>query len=84
VVELDAAEVVAALVAAGNRKDLAVQYAHAFAEYREASKNIAEHGTVCQHPRTANVIVNPYVAIRDAALRKLQNMRTVKGAETLW
>ena len=83
-VDWSADEVVAALVKSGNRKDLAVHYCDAFLEYREASKNISEHGVVCSHPRTANVFTNPYLAIRDAALRKLQNMRTVKGAESLW
>ena len=83
-VDWDAGHVVEALVAAGTRRDLAVQYADAFLEYREASKNISEHGAVCQHPRTSNPITNPYLPIRDAALRKLQNMRTVKGAEALW
>jgi len=84
VVDLDAAAIIEVLVKVGNRKDLAVQYCDAFCEYREASRNISEHGTVCQHPRTTNVIVNPYVPIRDAALRKLQAMRTVKGVEALW
>lgn len=83
-VDWDAGEVVAALVKAGNRKDIAVHYCDAFLEYREASTNISEHGAIVMHPRTSNPITNPYVAIRDAALRKLQNMRTVKGAEALW
>ena len=59
-------------------------YCDAFLEYREASANIASHGAIVQHPRTANPITNPYVAIRDAALRKLQNMRSIKGADLLW
>ena len=83
-VDWDADQVVAALVEAGTRRDLAVQYADAFLEYREASKNIAEHGSIVQHPRTSNPIENPYLPVRDRALRKLQNMRTVKGAEALW
>jgi len=84
VVDWSADEVVAGLVRAGNRPDVAQQYADCFCEYREASRNIAEHGVVCSHPRTANVFTNPYLAIRDAALRKLQNMRTCKGVEGLW
>ena len=47
--------VVAALVEAGTRRDLAVQYADAFLEYREASKNISEHG---RH-RAASAHVEP-------------------------
>lgn len=76
-------EIVAALVAKRISKDLAVQYADAFIDYREASANISEHGAVVQHPRTANPIPNPYLPVRDAALRKLQRMRGVK-ADFLW
>ena len=83
-VDLDAAAIVATLVQAGTRRDLAVQYADAFCEYREASKNIAEHGSIVQHPRTSNPIENPYLVVRDRALRKLQGMVNVKGAEALW
>lgn len=83
-VDWDADEVVAALVVAGTRKDLAVQYADAFLEYRESSRNISEHGAIVQHPRTSNPIENPYLPVRDRALRKLQGMVNVKGAEALW
>jgi phage terminase small subunit len=84
VVDWDADQVVAALVEAGTRRDLAVQYADAFAEYREASKNISEHGAIVQHPRTSNPIENPYLVVRDRALRKLQGMVNVKGSASLW
>jgi hypothetical protein len=36
------------------------------------------------HPRTANPIENPFLKVRDSALRALQNMRGIKGAEALW
>lgn len=81
--EVDRTAIVAQLVEHGHRKDLAVQYVDAFLEYAEASKNINEHGVVVLHPRTSNPITNPYVEIRDRALRKLQSMRTVK-ADWLW
>jgi len=83
VVDWDADQVVEALVQAGTRKDLAVQYCDAFLEYREASRNISEHGVIVQHPRTANPIENPYLVVRDRALRKLQGMVNVKAA-FLW
>ena len=82
-VDLDAGAIVEQLVQAGTRRDLAVQYADAFLEYREASKNISQHGAIVQHPRTANPIENPYLVIRDRALRKLQGMVNVKAA-FLW
>lgn len=56
-----------------------VQYADAFLEYAEASKNIGEHGAIVQHPRTSNPNQNPYLEIRDRALRKLQGMVNVKA-----
>ena len=52
-------------------------------EYREASENIAAHGVIVQHPRTANPIENPYVVVRDRALKKLQAMRHVNATD-LW
>jgi len=81
--EVDRAAIVAQLIERGTRKDLAVQYVDAFLEYREASTNIAEHGVVVLHPRTSNPITNPYVDIRDRALRKLQRMYNVE-AGWLW
>ena len=82
-VEIDRAAVVAVLVLAGARRDVATLYADAFCEYREASRNIAEHGAIVQHPRTANPIVNPYLVVRDQAWRKLQIMADVPSA-ALW
>ena len=83
-VDWSAGEVVAALVKSGNRKDLAVQYADAFVQYRAASANLHEHGSIVQHPRTSNPIENPFLKVRDSALRALQNMRGIKGGESLW
>lgn len=68
------AEIVAFLVAGGVEVDSATQYADSLLEYREASANIDEHGVIVQHPRTLNPIENPYMAIRDRALRKLWAM----------
>ena len=82
-VPLTHTELVERLVTQGCRRDIAVQYAHAFLEYQQASENIETHGVIVMHPRTANPITNPYVEIRDRALRKLQSMRTV-NAEGLW
>jgi phage terminase small subunit len=76
-------KVVALLVQRGAKRDRAAFYADAYAEYQEASKNIEEHGTIVQHPRTGNPIENPYLAIRDRALRKLLSIRGV-NTEGLW
>ena len=83
-VEVDAAAIVALLVEAGARRDLARQYADLFVEYRAASANILEHGAIVLHPRTANPIPNPYLTVRDRALDRLQRMRMIKGVEALW
>lgn len=71
------------LVSAGTPLDRAVQYADAFLEYQTASQNIAQNGLIVGHPRTGNPIENPYLAVRDRALRKLQSMRSVKAGR-LW
>jgi len=63
----------AALVAKGVRADIAALYADAFCEYHEAVANVSAHGAIVQQPRTGNPIVNPYVAIRDGAWRRLQS-----------
>jgi hypothetical protein len=81
--QVDHATVVSHLTAIGTPKSEAVQYADAFCEYQEASKNISEHGVIVLHPRTSTPIENPYLQIRDRALRKLQGMRSVK-ADSLW
>ena len=83
-VDWSADEVVAALVKAGNRRDAARLYADQFAQYRAASANLEEHGAIVMHPRTANPIENPFLKVRDSALRALQNMRGIKGVEVLW
>jgi phage terminase small subunit len=77
------AEVVAALLANYVPRDRAEMYAGAFLEYREATANIDKNGLIVQHPRTANPIANPYIAIRDKALAKLDKMAKVKAA-FLW
>jgi len=71
------------LVERGTRRDRAVFYADAYVEYQEATKNIDENGAIVQHPRTGNPIENPYLVIRDRALRKLLSIRGV-NTEELW
>lgn len=46
----------------------------AYLEYQAASENIAKNGAIVAHPRTGAPLVNPYVAIRDGALKKLAAM----------
>ncbi len=82
--EMTKAEVVACLLLANaQRRDACVQYADAFMEYQEATANIDAHGLVVQHPRTLAPITNPYVAIRDRALKKLQRFPAIRAA-ALW
>lgn len=67
----------------GARSDRVQFYADAYLEYTEATHNIDEHGTIVQHPRTGNPIENPYLAIRDRALRKLRSIKGI-NSEGLW
>jgi phage terminase small subunit len=76
-------QVVELLVTHGAKRDRAVYYADSYVEYQEASRNIEEHGTIVQHPRTSNPIENPYLVIRDRALRKLLSIRGL-NTEGLW
>lgn len=67
--------------------DLASQYAGAFLEYQEAMDNIEKLGSVVTHPRTAAIMPNPYLKIRDGAERRLQAMRkliNIKIIEYIW
>lgn len=75
--------IVSGLEARGVGRDVAAQYADAYLEYREATKNINDQGAMVLHPRTQNPIENPYLKIRDRALVKLRKMRGVK-ADWLW
>ena len=81
--DLNKAEVIQLLVDEGIRIDLANQYADVFKEYMEATHNIDEFGIIVSHPRTGNPIENPYLVIRDRALKKLQAMETVQ-CDQLW
>jgi len=75
-------EIVDALIERGTRRDRAVPYADAVLEYREASLNIDEFGAIVKHPRTGNPIENPYLGVRDRALKKLLSLRV--KADFLW
>ena len=77
------AEIINKLVAGGSSRDRATIYADAFLEYREATENIEKNGVIVQHPRTANPIENPYLAIRDRAVKKLASLRLAAVA-SLW
>ncbi len=81
--DLNKAIVVKQLIDSGVRIDLANQYSDAFMEYMNATRNIDEFGVIVKHPRTGNPIENPYLAIRDRALKKLQAMEMVR-ADFLW
>ena len=76
-------EIVAELVKRKTPADRAVQYADVFLEYQTASENITKNGVIVTNPRTGQPMTNPYVPIRDGALKKLGRMYGVK-AEFLW
>ena len=72
-------DIVGRLVAAGNKRSRSVLYADVYIEYAVSSENIERNGLIVNHPRTGNPIENPYLAIRDRALRKLNDLRDVKS-----
>ena len=76
-------EIIKKLLAAGNKLTYASMYADVFLEYAKATENIAAFGLIVNHPRTGNPIDNPYLKIRDKALKKLGGLRFV-NAESLW
>lgn len=82
-IELDKPEMVRLLIEHKVRIDLANLYADTFMEYMKATRNVDEYGIIIKHPRTGNPIENPYLVIRDRALKKLQSMRSIK-ADYLW
>jgi phage terminase small subunit len=81
--EMTREQIIAGLVEQGAPRDQATLYTDAYLEYTEASANIADHGIIVMHPRTANPIKNPYLEVRDTAARKLSAMRKIK-ADFLW
>ena len=82
--EIERAALVAQLYAANPlRLAECAQYADVVIEYRVATANIEEHGLVVQHPRTLNPMVNPYIAIRNDALRKMQTFKVLK-VDDVW
>ena len=76
-------QIIDALVERGAKRDRAVMYADSFVEYREAQQNILENGVIVLHPRTANPVENPYLTVRDRAMKRLAGLRGVK-ADFLW
>lgn len=75
-------EVVAALVERGVKRDRAVMYADQYDAYQAASANIAQYGTIIKNPRTGQAMPNPYLKVRDDALRTLTRLRI--DAAFLW
>jgi hypothetical protein len=76
-------QVIAVLIGSGAGRDRAVMYADAYQEYVKASGNLDEYGLIISHPRTGAPVPNPYLVIRDRALKKLRGMRDV-DASALW
>jgi len=76
-------EVVEALVSRGARRDRAVQYADQFTAYQAATANIAEFGSIIRNPRTGQAVPNPYLRVRDGALKALRGMQDIDAA-FLW
>lgn len=66
------------------RVDDVEMYAHQFLTYLEAAQNIAQNGTICAHPRTAQPMENPYVKVRTAAQSSMQKIKRLRKLNALW
>lgn len=60
-----------------------VIYADAFLSYREAMANIEKNGNIVAHPRTGAPIENPYLKVRDSAIRIIRGAKRIKTGN-LW
>ena len=57
-------------------------YADAYVRFREASENLREFGAIVRHPRTEEMIANPYLAIQKGAEDRMLKLRLNTG--DLW
>lgn len=57
-------------------------YADYMRSYSTATANIREHGEIVQHPRTAAPITNPYLEVRDSAVKMLRTIKLQTGKLT--
>lgn len=57
-------------------------YADYMKSYTTATSNIREHGEIVQHPRTAAPITNPYLEVRDGAVKMLRTLKLNTGKLT--
>lgn len=57
-------------------------YADYMVSYSKATHNIREHGDIVQHPRTAAPITNPYLQVRDSAVKMMRTLRLQTGKLT--
>jgi len=57
-------------------------YADYHRSYSTATANIREHGEIVQHPRTASPITNPYMEVRDRAVKMLRTIKLQTGKLT--
>ena len=60
------------------------QYVAAWLEWRYAAANIAEHGSVVLHPRTAGAIENPYIKVRASASASMARLKSLRHTDRLW
>jgi len=57
-------------------------YADYMRSYSTSTANIREHGEIVQHPRTAAPITNPYMEVRDSAVKMLRTIKLQTGKLT--
>ena len=54
-------------------------YAAAFCTYWESEANIRANGLICAHPRTGAPLENPYLKVRDQAMKALAAMSKARA-----
>lgn len=60
-------------------------YAAAFCTYWESEANIRANGLICAHPRTGAPLENPYLKVRDQAMKSIAAMSKARlQTDRLW
>lgn len=60
-------------------------YCSVFVTFWEAELNIRQNGTICAHPRTGAPLENPYLRVREQAMKSITAMGKARLAtDRLW
>jgi len=66
------------------RLDDIIMYVDSFLDYRKASENIVQFGSVVSHPRTGAPMDNPYLKVKITAMISMQKIKRVRFVDSIW